>query len=89
MIFCASNEVNAVWSVVAHATAQNVLGTAAKVAPDNGQGRDRLVCVYTNDFNDVEDVTRVIVKMKTLGLVEPSKALYYKCGKRTALGRLT
>ena len=80
-MFCPSNEVNAVWSVVARATAQNDLGIAAKVAPEDGGGKDRLICVYTKDFNDLDDVNRVIRKMKNFGLAESRKTLYYKCGR--------
>ena len=81
MMFCPQNEVNAVWSVIARATAEADLGIAAKVAPDDGRSGERLICIYTKDFTDLDDVTRVIRKMKNLGLVESRKPLYYKCGK--------
>jgi hypothetical protein len=83
MIFCEPNEVNAVWSVVARATADNDLGIAAKVAPDIGDTRiPRLICIYTRDFNDLDDVSRVIHKMRDLGLFKSrGKPLYYKCGE--------
>lgn len=81
-MFCPAGEVDAVWAVVARATAENGLGSAAKVAPDNGEGKERLICIYTKDFNDMEDVTRVLRKMKELGLVDSrEKPLYYKCGQ--------
>jgi hypothetical protein len=82
MMFCPPNEVNAVWSVVARATADNDLGIAAKVAPEGGDSRDRLICIYTKDFNDMEDVTRVVRKMKDLGLIDTrERSIYYKCGQ--------
>jgi hypothetical protein len=81
-MFCPSNEVNTVWSVVARHTAEGDLGIAAKVAPDANDGNARLICVYTENFNDMEDVTRVIRKMKDLGLVSSrERPIYYKCGK--------
>ncbi|KAG0647124.1 hypothetical protein D0Z07_6932 [Hyphodiscus hymeniophilus] len=85
MMFCPPQEVNAVWSVVARATAQNDLGIVAKVAPDNGRGDVRLICIYTKDFNDIEDVTRVLGKMKNIGLFESKDVLYYKCDAYTYL----
>jgi hypothetical protein len=85
MMFCPSHEVNAVWSVVARHTAEGNLGIAAKVAPSDGQGGERLICIYTKDFNDMEDVTRVIRKMKNIGLIESKKSLYYKCGKYNSI----
>jgi len=86
MIFCQAAEVNAVWSVIARATASNELGIAAKVTPDDGDDRKpRLICIYTKDFTDMKDVSRVIHKLRDLGLVEPrGKPIYYKCGKSRA-----
>jgi len=82
MIFCQPNEVDAVWSVVARATANNDLGIAAKVAPDGGDDRrPRLMCIYTKDFTDMKDITRVVRKLKDLGAIESRKVIYYKCGK--------
>ncbi|TVY39237.1 UPF0696 protein-like protein [Lachnellula occidentalis] len=88
MIFCPSEEVNDVWAVVARATANNDLGIAAKVAPDNGEDqRPRLICIYTKDFSDRGDVTRVVQKLKDLGLIETrGSKIYYKCDAYTFLG---
>lgn len=83
MIFCQADEVNAVWAVIARATANNELGIAAKVAPDEGDNRrPRLMCIYTKDFTDMKDVKRVAQKLKDLGVIESrGKGIYYKCGK--------
>jgi len=87
MIFCTPEEVNAVWSIIARATATNDLGIAAKVAPDSGDSRkSRLICIYTKDFTDIKDVSRVAHKLKDLGLVESrGRGIFYKCGKFFAL----
>jgi hypothetical protein len=83
MIFCQANEVNAVWAVVARATANNELGIAAKVSPDDEDDRNsRVICIYTRDFTDMKDVSRVVHKLKDLGVVDSrGKPIYYKCGK--------
>ncbi|KAH7369695.1 hypothetical protein BKA65DRAFT_486796 [Rhexocercosporidium sp. MPI-PUGE-AT-0058] len=87
MIFPTPSEVNEVWSVVAHATANNQLGISSKVAPDDGDDRSaRLICIYTKDFEDMNDVHRVLLKLKDLGLVQKSKGIYYKCDAYTYLG---
>jgi hypothetical protein len=85
MVFCQANEVNAIWTVIARATANNELGIAAKVAPDDGDDRkDRVICVYTKDFTDMKDVSRVVQKLKDLGVVDSrERPIYYKCGKLT------
>ena len=83
MMFCETDEVDAIWTTVAHATASNELGIAAKVAPRGYDTREpRLVCIYTKDFTDMNDVARVISKMRDLGLISMrGKPIYYKCGK--------
>jgi hypothetical protein len=68
MIFVQPNEVNAIWSVIARATAKNELGIAAKVGPDDEHDRNpRLICVYTKDFTDMKDISRVVYRLKDLG----------------------
>lgn len=81
MLFPLPRDVDAVWRIVADATASGQLGSAAKVATKSvaeeeadsqgrpGSGRPRLVCVYTTDFADVADVQRVLRKLDQLGLV--------------------
>ncbi|KAH7382962.1 hypothetical protein BKA64DRAFT_173668 [Cadophora sp. MPI-SDFR-AT-0126] len=82
MIFPGPEEVNEVWSVIARATANNQLGISSKVAPDGGDDRKgRLICIYTENFRDLDDIRRVLLKLKDLGLVLKSKAIFYKCGK--------
>jgi hypothetical protein len=83
MIFCESTEVDATWSVVARATASNELGIAAKVSPRGNDDRQpRLICVYTKNFTDMKDVSRVARKMSDLGLISTKgKPIYYKCGE--------
>ena len=76
---------NETWATLAHATANNELGIAAKIAPRppfEEQRRDRLICVYTADFNDKTDVGRVLQRLRELRLVETrGRVLYYKPGE--------
>ena len=70
MLFPMPEDVNGVWGIVATATAKGELGTAAKVATEDGQGdrTARLICVYTEDFGNKKDVKRVLLKLEELGL---------------------
>ncbi|RYO97347.1 hypothetical protein DL764_007325 [Monosporascus ibericus] len=105
MLFPGVKDVNKTWEIVARATANNELGIAAKVAPrpededddndddDDGKGdgtdKARLICVYTADFRDMEDVTRVARKLKQLGLVPwRGRGLFYKPGGADAYSYL-
>ncbi|KAI0912441.1 hypothetical protein F4823DRAFT_634104 [Ustulina deusta] len=87
MLFCTIFEVNEVWETIAKATANNELGIGAKVATKSNvdQRTERLICVYTADFSDKKDVTRVAERLKQLGLVK-NKPLYYKPDAYTYLG---
>lgn len=67
---------NDVWGKVARATANNELGIAAKISPREDPDRHRLVCVYTHDFNDKDDVARVLKRLKELGLVRQRQICY-------------
>lgn len=94
MLFPYPEEVNEQWAIVAEATVNRELGTAAKVAPDNGDGdrTPRLICVYTKDFSDMEDVKRVLERMVELGLVKrrgaggAERGIHYKADAFTELG---
>lgn len=72
------------WAKVVRATANNELGIAAKISPREDPDRHRLVCVYTRDFNDKDDVARVLKRLKELDLVR-QKQICYKTGRYTAL----
>ena len=81
MLFPEPGDVNDVWARVATATADNTLGIAAKVEPRVASEKARLICVYTRDFRDKEDVGRVLDRMRELELVRPSgRQIYYKSG---------
>ncbi|KAI1759253.1 DUF1917-domain-containing protein [Hypoxylon sp. FL1150] len=89
MLFCTVLQVNEIWEIVAKATANNELGIAAKVAPrlTTDKRTDRLICVYTADFSDTNDVRRVAQRLKQLRLIQSDgRPLYYKPDVYTYLG---
>ncbi|MCJ1358121.1 MAG: hypothetical protein MMC33_008119 [Icmadophila ericetorum] len=90
MLFPMPDTVNEVWGVIATETAVGRLGSAAKVAADDGQMSDRLnrlVCIYTEDFTDKRDVKRVLERLVDVGLTTRKGAeIYYKCDAYTHLG---
>jgi hypothetical protein len=44
-----------------------------------------IVCVYTKNFQDAEDVLRVLHELETMDLVNASKTIYYKSDAYTYL----
>ena len=94
MLFPQADDVNRFWSLVATATADGELGHAAKVAANDGSGisKPRLICIYTEDFSDMEDVRRVLKRLVGMGLVNgkgpwgEERNIYYKADAFTHLG---
>lgn len=84
MLFPAAADVNGVWGTVARVTARGQLGCDAKVAAAGAGagagGGARLICVYTRDFADMEDVRRVAKGLDDLGLIPRERSVYYKPG---------
>ncbi|KAL2279108.1 hypothetical protein FJTKL_13681 [Diaporthe vaccinii] len=76
IIWPAPQHCNDVWAKVARATADGELGIAAKISPREEPDRNRLVCVYTRDFNDKDDVARVLNRLKELDLVRQKQICY-------------
>ena len=89
MLFPTAQNIDKTWRLIAEGVANGELGTAAKVATNDGSndGEARLICVYTKDFSDWEDVRRVLIRLVELGLVKrkgplgEQRGVYYKCGK--------
>ena len=79
MLFLLPEDIDEYWKAVVEGTITGDLGTSAKVATDEGQGdrMPRLICIYTKNFADVEDVRRVVLELNRRGLV---KNIYYKSG---------
>ncbi|KAJ9611447.1 hypothetical protein H2200_004631 [Cladophialophora chaetospira] len=78
-----------------HAFADGENTGAARSVRDQGQ---RLICIYTSDFTDKEDIQRVLRAIKDLGLINIDgvaigatgtagslKQIYYKCDAYTYL----
>lgn len=86
MLFPSPDYVDNVWLAIVRATAAGELGSAAKVATGDGSGTPtRLICVYTGDFSDKEDVKRVLMKLDQLGLARrgEQQGIYYKADAYT------
>lgn len=98
MLFPAPEDVNRVWRLVAEAVVDGRLGDTAKVAPADPPNpfvaapkkqSSHLICVYTKDFSDLEDVKRVLEELIELGLAPRNaadRAIYYKADAYTYLG---
>lgn len=101
MLFPKVEEVTKSWKTVVEAVINDRLGPSAKVAPDDGKDERlseisvsspmasqltcSLVCVYTKDFRDEDDVLRVLQELDDLDLLRHGRSIYYKTDAYTYL----
>jgi hypothetical protein len=76
------------WQTIARETETNLLGTSSKAAtarsnPNETNKRVKVICVYTADCRDIEDVRRVLSRLRNLGF---TGRLYYKEDAATLAG---
>lgn len=88
MLFIPDTEINEAWDIIRTAVEEGKLGDTAKVATaklnPNAQDRHiKLICVYTYDAGDKEDVVRVLQTLRDLGF---SQGLAYKTDEATLAG---
>jgi hypothetical protein len=89
MLFPSVDDVDSTWKTLVTALDNGTIHADAKVAADDesGSGQSRLICVFTQDFEDKEDMKEVLLNMKAQGLFEPGKGpIFYKCDAYTLLG---
>ncbi len=85
LLYVPKDSIDQVWKKVAHATLEGELGSSTKVATARqaGPGDEYVICVYTEDYLDTDDVKRVREKLRGLGFTQ---RLYYKPDIYTYLG---
>jgi hypothetical protein len=87
MLFPNSGQVDEAWRSTVELLSSGRLGHCAKVAPvshvNNGC---HLICVYTNDYENIPEVFRVLHALRQLDLPCTKKALHYKTDDATYAG---
>jgi hypothetical protein len=89
MLFPYTEDLDSTWATIRDATAAGTLGTAAKAAtarenPLASTDTSKLICVYTRDHRDIEDVRRVLARLRDLGFTH---RLSYKTDDDTISGK--
>ena len=69
------------WSIIKVATLEGKLGVAAKIRKPVRRLEGLVICVYTKDYSDIDDVKRVREVLRDLGY---DKTLPYKPDYETA-----
>lgn len=87
MFFPSLNDYPRYWRVVAETTVAGTLGVTSKAATLDATNQTGLICVYTYNFSDKDDVRRVLQSLFDSGLCQSDgKPIYYKCNAYTYLG---
>ena len=74
LIFVSLGRLDAVWRKIKYATENGQLGPESKTAtakPNSlaGKSKQKVICVYTYDWTDDQDVKRTRDELKNLGIV--------------------
>jgi len=84
LVFERESDINHIWMKIAKATIKDELSIASKVSTElTSKGKSYVICVYTSDYFEVEDVFRVRRKLSEL---EIKQTLRYKPDIYTLLG---
>lgn len=73
LIFDSIEIIDDYWDKISKATKEGLLGPSCKVstAKENSNAEDnttRVICVFTEDYNDKEDLNRIIKVIRHLGI---------------------
>ena len=81
LVFVPIAQIDNVWSKIRSAVEEGRLGDLAKVAtakpnPNATDPRTKVICVYTYNWTDIEDVMRIRQELRQLGIIWkiPNKA---------------
>jgi hypothetical protein len=80
LIFASPDKLDSVWNQIKQATEKGELGPrsktgTARVNPRARGSKSTVICVFTKDCRDIDDVKRVLVKLRAMGF---GGRLYYK-----------
>jgi len=70
LIYRSDSEIDTVWKTIAKSTINGELGTSAKVSTARKNSKRHVMCVYTANYLDLDDVTRVREKLRRIGFAE-------------------
>jgi hypothetical protein len=88
MIFSPLEDHDEAWETIRASTEEDGLGFSAKAAtafknPRRLSDKEKLICVYTYDYSDLDDVRRVFSQLRELGFMQQ---LPYKSNEDTRVG---
>ena len=85
LVFADIHEIDSIWDKIKLATENGLLGGSSKVStakpnPNATNSNKKVICVYTYDYTDKDDVMRVRDELRALGI---TNKIPYKTDKAT------
>jgi hypothetical protein len=82
-------QIDTVWAQIKSATELGHLGSLSKVStakqnPNSTNSSEKVICVYTYDWTDIDDVRRIRQKLRELGILFK---IPYKSDNDTYVGK--
>jgi len=89
LIFVPLERVDEIWAMIKTATEDGKLGGSSKVAtakenPNAADRKTKVICVYTYDWTDKDDVKRIREALRSLGITQK---IPYKADEDTIEGK--
>jgi predicted RecB family nuclease len=89
LVFSDINDHDSVWQKIKRATQDGLLGVGAKAAtskpnPNAPSADEKVICIYTYNWLDIDDVYRVEKALRKIGI---EQTLYYKTDSDTIAGQ--
>lgn len=88
LVFVDIKELDKTWKIIKQATEKGILGIGAKAAtaksnPNASSENEKVICIYTYNWQDVDDVYRIEKSIRSIGV---ETTLYYKTDQDTGEG---
>ena len=89
LVFATVDQIDEVWKKIKKATEEGKLGGSSKVSTNMPKANasnvdEKVICVYTYDWTDEEDVTRVREELRKMGI---TRNIPYKSDDDTRQGK--
>ena len=84
LVFVSASKIDEEWGKIKSATEEGRLGSSSKVATAARNSKSKVICIYTYDWTDKEDVMQIRQELRQLGV---TSKISYKADEDTHAGK--
>lgn len=70
LVFVGAEHRDSIWSLITTLLQEGKLGDTAKISKQNPCNGNSVICVYTYDYNDIEDKERIRNELLNIGITQ-------------------